>query len=118
MADAEAMSKIQKVEEKIAAHHSLTAHRAAAGDAGSSSQIAISQIAAATPQKTIAKWGAKAAAATPKAPSLPDVVDVNSLRAARRPRAQGGEQGVADSPTVATLRARLLQAAAEDEADD
>ena len=113
MADAEAMSKIQKVEEKIAAHHSLTAHRAAAGDAGSSSQIA-----AATPQKTIAKWGAKAAAATPKAPSLPDVVDVNSLRAARRPRAQGGEQGVADSPTVATLRARLLQAAAEDEADD
>ena len=118
MADAEAMSRIQKVEEKIAAHHSLTAHRAAAGDAGSSSQIAISQIAAATPQKTIAKWGAKAAAATPKAPSLPDVVDVNSLRAARRPRAQGGEQGVADSPTVATLRARLLQAAAEDEADD
>ncbi|KOO33148.1 protein kinase [Chrysochromulina tobinii] len=114
MADAEAMSKVQLAEEKITAHHSLTAHRAAAGSS--------SQAGAATPQKKSnsneAKRSAKAAAATPKAPSLPDVVDVNSLRAARRPRAQAGEQGVADSPTVATLRARLMLAAAEDEADD
>jgi hypothetical protein len=114
MADAEAMSKVQQAEEKLTAHHSLTAHRAAAGSS--------SQAGAATPQKKSssneAKRSAKAAAATPKAPSLPDVVDVNSLRAARRPRAQAGEQGVADSPTVATLRARLMLAAAEDEADD